>query len=143
MKSLHIYDPALCCSSGVCGPEVDPTLVHFAADLKWLEAQGVSVTRHNLAQNPAAFVANESVKTALSTAGESALPLLFADDGVIASGSYPARAELAAAVGLVTGDTATTATGCGGGDDDASTATTGCGGGDASEPKAAGERCGG
>ncbi len=43
MTKLEVYDPAMCCSTGVCGPEVDPALVTFAADLKWVEAQGIAV----------------------------------------------------------------------------------------------------
>ena len=74
---LQIFDPAMCCSSGVCGPEVDPKLVQFAADLDWLKSQGVVVQRHNLSQNPSAFVENELVKTALTKKGEAALPLLL------------------------------------------------------------------
>jgi len=27
MKTIEIFDPAMCCSSGVCGPSVDPKLV--------------------------------------------------------------------------------------------------------------------
>jgi hypothetical protein len=41
MERLDIYDPAMCCSTGVCGPQVDPVLVRFAADVKWLQDQGV------------------------------------------------------------------------------------------------------
>ena len=26
MKTVTVYDPALCCSTGVCGVEVDPAL---------------------------------------------------------------------------------------------------------------------
>ena len=48
MKTLSVYDPALCCSSGVCGTEVDQTLVSFSADVTWLKQQGVSVERFNL-----------------------------------------------------------------------------------------------
>lgn len=52
MKTLSVYDPALCCSSGVCGTEVDQTLVSFSADVTWLKQQGVSVERFNLSQQP-------------------------------------------------------------------------------------------
>jgi hypothetical protein len=48
MKKLEVYDPAMCCSTGVCGVDVDPVLVQFAADLAWIGEQGVSVTRYNL-----------------------------------------------------------------------------------------------
>jgi len=48
MKTLKIYDPAMCCSSGVCGPDVDPALVQLAGFLKNLDASAVTVERYNL-----------------------------------------------------------------------------------------------
>lgn len=97
---LAVYDPPLCCSTGVCGPEVDPALVRFAADLKWLEEQGVEVKRFNLSQNPMAFVENEQVKQALTDKGDSALPLVLAGGRIAKSGRYPERDELAALAGV-------------------------------------------
>jgi AhpD family alkylhydroperoxidase len=98
--ALSVYDPPMCCSTGVCGPEVEPALVTFASDLKWLQEQGVEVRRFGLAQNPAAFVENQKVREALTNTGESALPLVLVGDTVIASGRYPNRDELAASFGL-------------------------------------------
>ena len=69
MKKITVYDPAQCCSTGVCGTEVDPKLVQFASDLAGLKKQGVSVERFNLSQQPAAFAANAVVKSALATQG--------------------------------------------------------------------------
>lgn len=100
---LAVYDPAMCCSTGICGPDVDPALVTFAADLKWLEERGVEVKRFGLAQNPAAFVENETVREALTNTGEAALPMIIAGDVVIASGRYPQRDALAAAAGIASG----------------------------------------
>jgi arsenite methyltransferase len=99
-RRLDVYDPALCCSSGVCGPEVDPALVQFAAHLQQVQEQGVEVRRFNLAQNPAAFVENEQVRQALTNNGESALPLLLVDGRELARGRYPGWRELEVAVGL-------------------------------------------
>src|SRR5512137_840592 len=86
MKQIEIYDPAMCCSTGVCGPDVDPALVRFAADVKWLQEQGIEVRRFNLSQSPAAFVENERVKQALTEKGEAALPLLLGVDAVVDGG---------------------------------------------------------
>jgi AhpD family alkylhydroperoxidase len=97
---LEVYDPAMCCSTGVCGPEVDPVLVRFAADLKWLQEQGADVQRFNLSQNPAAFVENEQVKQALTDRGEAALPMVLAGGCVVSTGRYPEREELATWAGL-------------------------------------------
>lgn len=68
-QTLQVFDPAKCCSTGVCGPEVDTKLVQFAADFDWLKSLGIIVRRHNLSQNPAAFVENEPVKAALTEKG--------------------------------------------------------------------------
>ena len=62
MSVITVFDPAMCCSSGVCGPKPDQKLSVFSADLSHLETLGHNVTRHNLAQEPAAFVGNLTVK---------------------------------------------------------------------------------
>lgn len=98
---LEVFDPAMCCSTGACGPNVDPKLVQFAADLDWLKSQGVSVERHNLAQAPAAFAANTTVKSALDRHGTDCLPLLLVDGSVASVGSYPTRMEMAQWAGVV------------------------------------------
>ncbi len=99
MKNLEIFDPAMCCSTGVCGVEVDPLLAQFAADLKWVEAQGVRVTRHNLGQEPAAFAANPAVVKEME-AGMDRLPVVLVDGNVVTTGIYPSRAQLAQKLGL-------------------------------------------
>jgi AhpD family alkylhydroperoxidase len=99
MRKIQVFDPPMCCSTGVCGPEVDPALVRFAADLEWLKAQGVEVARHNLSQEPAAFTGNPLVVEAMR-GDEGALPLLLVDGAVAARGSYPSREALAGLVGV-------------------------------------------
>ena len=104
MTTLGIYDPPLCCPTGVCGPEPDPRLPRFAADLAWLVDQGVSVVRYNLAQEPARFVAHPEVKRLLDQWGSACLPLVLVADRVAVRGRYPARRELARLAGVVTED---------------------------------------
>ena len=94
-QTLQVFDPAMCCSTGLCGPEVDVKLVQFAADLDWLKSQGVIVQRHNLSQNPAAFVENEAVKVALTEKGVAALPVILINGKITTTGRYPERNELA------------------------------------------------
>lgn len=91
---LKIFDPAMCCSTGVCGPDVDPALVQFAADLKGLAAEGVPSERFNLGQQPEAFVAEPAVREALAQGGVAALPLVVVDGRVVLQGRYPSRDEL-------------------------------------------------
>ena len=99
-KTMTVFDPAMCCSTGVCGPDVDPRLVRFAADLDWIAEQGVKVTRFNLAQQPGAFVQDADAKRTLEIAGESGLPLIKVDGVVKSSGTFPVRHELAAWAGV-------------------------------------------
>lgn len=100
MKTLEVFDPALCCSTGVCGVEVDQALVSFAADVEWARQQGASIQRFNLAQQPLAFAENTTAKAFLQRSGQAALPLLLLDGEVALAGRYPNRAELARWLGI-------------------------------------------
>ena len=100
MTAVRVFDPAMCCSTGVCGPSVDPQLPRFAADLGWLKAQGVSVERFNLSQQPAAFAEDHAVGSVLETKGVAGLPVVKVNGEVRSSGVYPSRAELAAWAGI-------------------------------------------
>jgi len=96
---LEVFDPAMCCSSGVCGPKVDPVLPRFAADLEWIKNQGIAVARYNLAQQPMAFAENELVKMLIGK-DEKCLPLVLLDGRLVCSGKYPSRNDLAMYAGV-------------------------------------------
>ncbi len=98
--TIRVFDPALCCSTGVCGPSVDPELARFAADLDWLQKQGVAVERYNLSQQPAAFASTPVVREALAR-GTEVLPLVLVGDRIAVEGSYPSRETLAALAGVL------------------------------------------
>ena len=100
MKRVEVFDPPMCCSTGVCGPTVDPALVRFAADLHWLANQRIAVERYNLAQQPQAFAANALVKSALHEHGNDCLPLILLDGSIISENRYPSREELARLTGV-------------------------------------------
>jgi AhpD family alkylhydroperoxidase len=99
MAKLQVFDPPMCCPTGVCGPEVDPALVRFASDLEWLKSSGVEVERFNLAQEPAAFVKSPVVSEAIR-GRDDGLPLILVDGKIAAQGSYPSREVLAELAGL-------------------------------------------
>lgn len=101
MTTIQVFDPAMCCSTGICGPSVDAQLVRFAADLDWLKKQGVRVERFNLSQQPASFAGDADVKAALEARGEASLPLVKVNGEVKSSGVYPLREELSSWVGVV------------------------------------------
>ncbi|TKI03162.1 arsenite efflux transporter metallochaperone ArsD [Martelella alba] len=100
MKTLTVFDPAMCCNTGVCGADVDRVLVDFAADVQWLKAHDVQVERYNLAQQPMDFVNNEKAKAFLEASGAGGLPLLLLEGETVMAGRYPKRAELARWFGI-------------------------------------------
>lgn len=100
MTTIQIFDPALCCSTGVCGVEVDQNLVDFSANLDWAKQNGAQIERFNLAQEPLAFAENGRVKAYLERSGQEALPLILVDGDVALAGRYPNRSELARWAGL-------------------------------------------
>lgn len=100
MPHVNVFDKPMCCSSGVCGPEVDPALVRFSSDLLWLSQQGVAVERLNPAQQPQAFAASGLVREELEAHGAECLPVVAVDGKVVSRGTYPTRAQLAAWAGV-------------------------------------------
>lgn len=89
MKTVQVYDPAMCCATGVCGPDVDPVLPVVAGFLQQLKQRGVTVERYNLSQQPIAFVQNAKVKELLQKEGVDVLPLIFVDGELALKGGYP------------------------------------------------------
>ncbi len=100
MATIQVFDPALCCSTGVCGVEVDQQLVGFSADVDWAEQQGAAIERFNLAQQPMLFAENAVVKAFLERSGAEALPLILVDGDMALAGRYPNRTELARWAGI-------------------------------------------
>lgn len=111
MKTLDVYDPAMCCSTGICGPQVDPALVAFAADLKWIAEQGIRVQRYNLGQEPQAFAANPAVVAEMQ-AGMDRLPIIAIDGHLVSTGVYLTRGQLAQKLGLTVGSATATQSCC-------------------------------
>jgi len=93
-KSIQVFDPAMCCSSGVCGTDVDQQLVSFSADLDWAKKNGAQIERFNLAQQPMDFANSKVVKEFLERSGQEALPLILVDGEFALAGRYPNRTEL-------------------------------------------------
>ena len=100
MSTIEIFEPALCCNTGVCGDDVDQALVTFSADLDWVRSQGGDIARFNLASEPLAFAEREPVTAFLQVAGSEGLPLVLVDGVTAQTGRYPDRAQLAKWAGL-------------------------------------------
>lgn len=94
MKTIQIYDKPMCCSTGICGPQVDPVLPRFAADLDAFKNAGHTVERFNLSQQPQAFIQNTEIHALLSAKGTDVLPVVIVDGHVVSRGIYPSREML-------------------------------------------------
>ena len=105
MPSISVFEPPGCCSSGVCGPEVEESMAEFSAALAWAEKQGVEVARYNLGYQPGAFVENMAVRDAIESDGMECLPLVMADDKIISKGVYLSKRELVEKAGIESPET--------------------------------------
>ncbi len=100
MTTIQVFDPALCCSTGVCGVDVDQALVSFSADVEWAKQNGAHLERFNLAQQPQAFAENASAKALLEETGLEGLPLILVNGQQVLAGRYPSRDEMGEWIGV-------------------------------------------
>lgn len=93
---IEIYDPAMCCSTGVCGPSVDPELVRIQEAIRQLQKQfpELQLQRYGLSAEPQAFVENSAVAEMLKNEGPECLPLVFIDGMLVCKGSYPSNEQI-------------------------------------------------
>ena len=95
MKKMIIFDPAMCCSTGVCGPSVNPELLRVATILNSLKNKGIVIERYNLTSNPQAFIDNKKINQLLDSKGIQVLPVTMVDEDVVKIGSYPTMKNFA------------------------------------------------
>lgn len=92
---LEIFEPSLCCPTGVCGPEPDLSLIELQNTINILSKAFVEVKRYAINQVPLAFTGNPVVKQFITTEGPGKLPLTLLDGKIIKKGSYASLDELA------------------------------------------------
>lgn len=94
MKKMQIFEPAMCCSTGLCGVGVDPELLRISTVLNVLEKKGVKVERFNLTDAPTEFIKNKIINQFLYAEGAEGLPVALVDGEMIIKGRYPSNEEL-------------------------------------------------
>ena len=94
MKKMQIFEPAMCCSTGLCGVGVDPELLRISTVLSTLETNGVKIDRFNLSNDPQEFISNTVVNEFLDSKGADGLPVILLDNAIVLSGKYPSNEEL-------------------------------------------------
>ena len=94
MKVINIYEPAMCCSSGVCGVSVDTELLRVTGLAKQLNKMGIILGRFNLSEHPMAFVENKEINMILNEKGTEILPVTVIGDQIVKTGGYPTNKEV-------------------------------------------------
>ena len=94
MKKVQIFEPAMCCSTGLCGVGVDPELLRISTVLNALKNNGITVDRFNLNSAPMEFVNNKTVNRFIRSKGVSGLPITLVEGEIVISGRYPTNEEL-------------------------------------------------
>ena len=108
MSKIEIFDPAMCCSTGICGPGIDPELLRVATTINTLTKKGITVIRYGLSSEPQAFVDNKKVNEYLMKEDVEVLPLTMVDGEVVKTKAYPTDEEFAKWAGLSTDEVAAT-----------------------------------
>ena len=93
MKTMKIFEPAMCCPTGLCGVGVDPELLRVSTVLNTLKQNGIEVQRYNLTSAPQAFLDHKAVAEFLQKFGPDKLPVVMVDDFIVITGRYPSNEE--------------------------------------------------
>lgn len=94
MVKMIIFEPAMCCSTGLCGSVIDVELLRISTAISNLQRNGVKIERYNLSSNPEAFVDNRVINEILTRDGVDVLPVTIVDIKVVKTKSYPTNDEL-------------------------------------------------
>ncbi len=102
MMRVDVFDPEMCCSTGLCGPAPDEALIRIEDALERLREEGVEVSRHQLSRDPQSFLGNEEVYRRLLSQGTGSLPMIAVDGDLQFTGRYPTYEELREALQITT-----------------------------------------
>ena len=91
---VEIFDPPMCCPTGICGPTIDQTLLDLNEMIMALQTQGVSVARYQMTSHPNVFLGNAEVMKLVREQQMAALPITVVGGKVIKTKTYPSLAEV-------------------------------------------------
>ncbi len=91
---VEIFDPPMCCPTGLCGPTIDQTLLDLSEAILNLQAAGFTVARYQMTSHPNAFLGNAEVMKLVREQQMAALPIVTVKGKVIKSGAYPTLDEI-------------------------------------------------
>ena len=91
---VEIFDPPLCCPTGLCGPVLDTTLVDLSEAIFTLQAEGRTVVRHMMTADPQAFMRNRDVYRLIKERQLEVLPITVMGGRIVKTDAYPTLDEL-------------------------------------------------
>lgn len=100
MKKMKIFEPAMCCPTGLCGVGVDPELIRISTEINNLSKMGIIVDRYNLSSSPQAFINNKEVNEFINKNGVDRLPVIVVDEKIVIEGRYPSNEEISNLLGI-------------------------------------------
>lgn len=95
---VEIFDPPMCCPTGLCGPSLDQTLLDVSEMLLALKAADVTIERYQMASHPNVFIHNNDVMRLVRERQMEALPITLVNGKVVKVGTYPTLAEIQTAL---------------------------------------------
>jgi len=93
-STVQIFDPPMCCSTGLCGPTQDQTLIDINEAILSLASRGIGVVRYQMTTQPAAFLDNPEVMRLIREKQTSCLPITVVKGTVVKTGAYPSLQEI-------------------------------------------------
>ncbi len=93
MKEMKIFEPAMCCPTGLCGVGVDPELLRISTVLDTLKKHGVMIDRFNLNSAPAEFIKDKTINAYINEKGTEGLPAVMVHGEIVITGRYPSNEE--------------------------------------------------
>ena len=95
---IELFDPPMCCPTGLCGPSLDQTLLNVSEMIMAVQAEGMTVERYQMTSHPQKFMNNNDVMHLVREQQMAALPITAVHGQVIKTGAYPTLEELRAAL---------------------------------------------
>lgn len=100
-KKIEIFEPGMCCPTGLCGPSIDSEVLRISTVVNTLEKKGIAIKRYNLTSNTKEFVSNKIINELLSKEGENVLPVTLVEGKVEKKKAYPTNEEFTKLTGII------------------------------------------
>lgn len=91
---VEIFDPPMCCPTGLCGPTIDQQLLDVSEMVMKLQSIGLHVERYQMTTHPGKFTGNPEVMQLIREKQMAALPITLVRGKITADGYYPKATDI-------------------------------------------------